>query len=210
MFSGIVEEVGSIDSIQRVPSGLKLHIRCKKILDDLKLGDSVAVNGVCLTAVEINDDSFVADVSFETLSKSNLGDLKIKEFVNLERALKVSDRLSGHIVLGHIDSKCIISKIQRSGDFYILGISIDNYVYRYCIKKGSVCIDGISLTINELDNTYLELTIIPHTFENTNLRYKKVGNYVNIEVDVLGKYVEKMLKLGSSIDENFLKENGFV
>ncbi len=210
MFSGIVEEIGSIELIQRIPSGLKLYVKCKKILDDLKLGDSVAVNGVCLTAVEINNDSFAADVSFETLSKSNLGDLKIKDFVNLERALKVSDRLSGHIVLGHIDSKCIISKIQKRGDFYILGVSIDDYVYRYCIKKGSVCIDGISLTINEIDNTYLELAIIPHTFENTNLRYKKVGNYVNIEVDVLGKYVEKMLKLGSSIDENFLKENGFI
>ncbi len=210
MFSGIVEEIGSIELIQRMPSGLKLYVKCKKILDDLKLGDSVAVNGVCLTAVEINNDSFAADVSFETLSKSNLGDLKIKDFVNLERALKVSDRLSGHIVLGHIDSKCIISKIQKRGDFYILGVSIDDYVYRYCIKKGSVCIDGISLTINEIDNTYLELAIIPHTFENTNLRYKKVGNYVNIEVDVLGKYVEKMLKLGSSIDENFLKENGFI
>ncbi len=210
MFSGIVEEIGSIELIQRIPSGLKLYVKCKKILDDLKLGDSVAVNGVCLTAVEINNDSFAADVSFETLSKSNLGDLKIKDFVNLERALKVSDRLSGHIVLGHIDSKCFISKIQKRGDFYILGVSIDDYVYRYCIKKGSVCIDGISLTINEIDNTYLELAIIPHTFENTNLRYKKVGNYVNIEVDVLGKYVEKMLKLGSSIDENFLKENGFI
>jgi len=210
VFSGIVEEIGSIELIQRIPSGLKLYVKCKKILDDLKLGDSVAVNGVCLTAVEINNDSFAADVSFETLSKSNLGDLKIKDFVNLERALKVSDRLSGHIVLGHIDSKCIISKIQKRGDFYILGVSIDDYVYRYCIKKGSVCIDGISLTINEIDNTYLELAIIPHTFENTNLRYKKVGNYVNIEVDVLGKYVEKMLKLGSSIDENFLKENGFI
>jgi len=210
VFSGIVEEVGLIGLTQRIPSGLKLYIECKKILDDLELGDSVAVNGVCLTAVEINERSFAADVSFETLSKSNLGDLKIKEFVNLERALKLSDRLSGHIVLGHIDSKCMISKIQRMGDFYILGLSIDDYVYRYCIKKGSVSIDGISLTVNEVDSTYLELTVIPHTFENTNLRYKKVGSYVNIEVDVLGKYVEKMLKFNSSLDENFLRENGFI
>ncbi len=210
MFTGIVEEVGLIDSIQRITSGLKLTIGCEKILDDLKPGDSVAVNGVCLTAVEVKDNFFNVDVSFETLSKSNINDLNINGHVNLERALKVSDRLSGHIVLGHVDSKCTISKIEKRGDFYIVGLSINSDVFGYTVKKGSICVDGISLTVNELSNTYLELTIIPHTFENTNLRYKKAGEYVNIEVDVLGKYVEKMLKKGSRIDEDFLKENGFT
>ncbi len=211
MFTGIVEEIGYIKSIKRGQNGIGLDIGCKKILDDLKIGDSVAVNGVCLTAVDVGGDYFSVDVSFETLSKSNIGELKIKEYVNLERALKVSDRLSGHMVLGHIDSKCSISNIRKTGDFYVININIDSNVYRYCVYKGSVCVDGISLTINKLLSSSMELLIIPHTFENTNLRYKKIGNYVNIEVDIIGKYVEKMLNgTKEPMNEEFLRSNGFA
>ncbi len=210
MFTGIVEEVGTVLSINKQSESAQISIKCKRILDGLKLGDSVAVNGVCLTIVDILNNSFKVDVSFETISKSNIGSLSINSRVNLERALKLSDRLSGHLVLGHVDSKYTISKIEKKGNFYILGVAIDSYVYKYCITKGSITIDGISLTINKVFKDYLELTIIPHTFENTNLMYKKIGNYVNIEVDVLGKYVEKMLGMKTSITSDFLKENGFI
>ncbi len=210
MFTGIVEEVGTVLSINKQSESAQISIKCKRILDGLKLGDSVAVNGVCLTIVDILNNSFKVDVSFETISKSNIGSLSINSRVNLERALKLSDRLSGHLVLGHVDSKHTISKIEKRGNFYILGVAIDSYVYKYCITKGSITIDGISLTINKVFKDYLELTIIPHTFENTNLMYKKIGNYVNIEVDVLGKYVEKMLGMKTSITSDFLKENGFI
>ncbi len=209
MFTGIVEEIGIVNRISSQSDGVILSIEADKVLDDLKLGDSVAVNGVCLTAIDIKSDAFSADVSFETLSRSNIGSLKRNDVVNLERALKVSDRLSGHIVLGHVDSKALVSNIQKRGNFYILKIVIDPYIYRHCVKKGSIAIDGISLTISDLNSSFLEVAVIPHTFENTNLKYKKSSDYVNIEVDVLGKYVEKFFKKGP-IDEEFLSENGFI
>ena len=209
MFTGIVEEIGVVSRISSQSDGAVLFLKADKILDDLKLGDSVAVNGVCLTAVDIKNDGFSADVSFETLSRSNIGTLKKNDAVNLERALKVSSRLSGHIVLGHVDSKASVFGVQKRGNFYVFKIGIDSYIYQHCVEKGSVAIDGISLTISNLNSSFLEVAVIPHTFRNTNLRYKKSSDYVNIEVDVLGKYVEKFFKK-SSMDKEFLNENGFI
>ncbi len=210
MFTGIVEEIGSVSSTLKKSNGIRLSVKAEKIIKDLKIGDSVAVNGVCLTAVEIGNSIFDVDVSFETISKSNIGYLGTGNFVNLERALRLSDRLSGHIVLGHVDSKGIVYNMEPKGDFYLLRIKADSDILRYCINKGSIAIDGISLTISSVKGFFIDIAVIPHTFNNTNLKYKKHGDYVNIEADVLGKYVEKIMKKETSLDENFLKENGFL
>jgi riboflavin synthase len=209
VFTGIIEDVGIVKDIKSKSQGIRVSFYSEKILEDVKLGDSIAVNGVCLTAIDIKGNIFSVDVSFETVSKSNIGRLRIGDRVNLERALKVSDRLDGHIVLGHVDGVGNVLSIERRGEFYILRISISDYVSNHCVDKGSVSIDGISLTISRLEGTSLEVAVIPHTFNNTNLMHKKTGETVNIEVDILGKYVEKMLKKGT-IDERFLAENGFV
>lgn len=210
MFTGIVEEVGTLKNITRAQSGITLTINADNILQNTKIGDSIAVNGVCLTVVKIDNGAFFVDVSFETLNKSNIGKLHINEHVNLERALRFSDRLSGHIVLGHVDTTSKIITIKKSGEFYLLRIRCNEFIYKHCVDKGSVSIDGISLTISNLQRSFLEVAIIPHTFENTSLKYKSVQNEVNIELDIIGKYIEKMVngKL-ENIDEPFLKENGF-
>ncbi len=209
MFTGIIEEVGKIKSINRISSGFTIDITADRVLQNSKVGDSIAVNGVCLTATGIDDKKFSVDVSFETLRVSNIGNLKINDSVNLERALLLSDRLSGHIVLGHIDSKTKVNNISKQGDFYLLQIANNSYINRYSVEKGSITIDGISLTIAKKTSSFLEIAIIPHTFSNTTLQYIKPGNYVNIEVDILGKYIEQFTNQ-KSITKDFLMENGFV
>ncbi len=209
MFTGIVEDVGRVFKITKKSDGIRLVLATDNVLNDVKIGDSIAVNGVCLTVVELDSAKFSVDVSFETINKSNIGMLKVNDYVNLEKALKLSDRLDGHIVLGHVDSKASIGEVKKIGDFYVLKVYIDDYVFGHCVDKGSVAVDGISLTISRLESSFFEVAVIPHTFENTNLKYKKPGDLVNIEVDILGKYVEKMLKK-STIDERFLAEHGFA
>ena len=209
MFTGIIEDVGSIKSITHIRNGIKLTI-FSKIAEKLKLGDSVSVNGACLTVTEKSNDSFSVDVSFETLNRTNLGGLNINEKVNLERALKLSDRLDGHIVLGHVDTQAIIKSIEKSGDFYVLLLSIDEYTFEHSVEKGSIAVDGISLTIAKLKRDYLSVAVIPFTFEHTNLKYKKTGDRVNIEVDIIGKYVEKFTKNTGALTEEFLKLHGFA
>ncbi|MCQ2754269.1 MAG: riboflavin synthase [bacterium] len=208
MFTGIIEELGKV----RLITQNKLQIVCKTVLEGTKLGDSIAVNGVCLTVTELNNDSFTADVSFETLNVSALGNLKKDDIVNLERALMLSDRLGGHIVSGHIDGmgKCL--SINKNSEFYDFNFEIPKELLKYVVKKGSITINGISLTIAEIDNNIIRLAIIPHTFENTNLKTLKTGDIINIETDILSKYVEKFLSTSdnrSSIDLDFLVKNGF-
>jgi len=208
MFTGLVEETGKI---QKITSD-KIRIQCNLVLSDLKLGDSIAVNGVCLTVTEINSDNFTADVSPETFKVTALCDLKTGVFVNLERALKLQDRLGGHIVTGHIDSRGKCIAIHKDNDFYNLTIQLNDSFEKYAVKKGSITINGISLTIADINKNDITIAIIPHTFENTNLKYMKVGDYVNIETDILAKYVENFLSTGdnkSGIDMDFLQQHGF-
>lgn len=209
MFTGIVEEIGHINAI----SNDSISVSCKKILEDIKIGDSIAVDGVCLTVTSFDNSSFNADMSYETMRVTKLGDLQFDDVVNLERAMLVNSRFGGHIVSGHIDCVGKILGINKTGNFYELGISIPEGNAQYFIKKGSITIDGISLTIYDLTNNSVKIAVIPHTFENTNLKSLKTNSFVNIEFDILGKYVEKNLLMNdnkSNITENFLKENGFI
>jgi riboflavin synthase len=190
MFTGIVEELGTVET-----TGEKLRIRCSAVLSDLTPGASIAVNGVCLTAIEIAADGFAADVSPETLRRSNLGDLEPGSPVNLERPVTPATRLSGHIVQGHVDGTGELLSIEALGaDNWWLTVQAPWELNRYLVEKGSIAIDGISLTIASLENGVVEMTILPHTFANTTLGAAKPGSRVNIEVDVLAKHVERLLK----------------
>lgn len=208
MFTGIIEEVGKVNSI----SSDKITINCSKVLDEIQLGDSISVNGVCLTVTNFGTDYFTADISKETIKVTNLSDTKSGDFVNLERALTLSSRLGGHIVTGHIDTVGKISGLVNSGEFYELNIKFDKSFCKYVAKKGSVSVNGISLTVADCTEDSLKIAIIPHTYNTTALRFLNSGDSVNLEFDILAKYVEKNLlsSNNSSITADFLAENGFV
>ncbi len=194
MFTGIIEELGTVDSLEARPAGARLRIRCTTVLSDLTEGASIAVNGVCLTAVDIAADSFSADLAPETLQRSNLGDLAAGSRVNLERPVTPATRLSGHIVQGHVDATGVVESLEDLGaGNYWLKVRIPKMLDRYLVHKGSVAIDGISLTIASLDDSLVGVTVIPHTMTHTTLGAAKTGSRVNIEVDVLAKHVEKLL-----------------
>ncbi|MGA8029819.1 MAG: riboflavin synthase [Bryobacteraceae bacterium] len=189
MFTGIVEELGLV-----VESGARLTIECSAILDDAALGASIAVNGACVTAVELSPDRFSADLSPETLKRTNLGDLKPGSPVNLERPLRAASRLEGHFVLGHVDATAEIVSLQPLGaNNWWLRIRVPSELARYIVSKGSLAVDGISLTVAEIDKDIVGFTIIPHTYEHTTLHAYSVGSIVNIEVDMLAKHLEKLL-----------------
>lgn len=207
MFTGIIEEIGEISSITKST----ITIKSKTVLEDAKLGDSIAVNGVCLTIVNLKKDEFTANVSEETFKITNFSELKSGDFVNLERALSLSSRLGGHIVTGHIDTVGEIVSIINKNEFYDLSVKFDKNFENYVVKKGSITINGISLTIADINNNSVSVAIIPHTFNNTILNTLKSKDSVNIEFDILAKYVEKNLSTkNNSITMNFLEENGFV
>lgn len=207
MFTGIIEEIGEISSITKST----ITIKSKTVLEDAKLGDSIAVNGVCLTIVNLKKDEFTANVSEETFKITNFSELKSGDFVNLERALSLSSRLGGHIVTGHIDTVGEIASIIDKNEFYDLSVKFDKNFENYVVKKGSITINGISLTIADINNNTVSVAIIPHTFNNTILKTLKSKDSVNIEFDILAKYVEKNLSTkNNSITMNFLEENGFV
>lgn len=211
MFTGIIEEIGVIKEFSKSGSSALIVVECKKILEDVKLGDSIAINGVCQTVVRFDKTFFAVQVSSETLFVTNLANLKAGDKVNLERALTLSARLGGHLVSGHVDGLAKVKNIQKLSEFYNLKFEVDKDLSKYIVKKGSVTINGISLTVANIVQNEFEVAIIPHTFDNTTLKCLKIGDFVNIEVDILAKYVEKFLSTGnnSSIDMNFLKENGF-
>lgn len=212
MFTGIIEAIGEIKGIRGNDKGISVQISIPDFFDDVKTGDSIAVNGVCLTAKTINGGTFSADVSSETISKTTFGKIKAGERVNLERALRLSDRLGGHIVTGHIDGTARLKEKRNEGESVRLSFSLDKELLRYVISKGSIAIDGISLTVNEVEVDGFSVNIIPHTAQNTTILGKKAGDEVNIEVDVIGKYVERLLGKGkeSRIDRSFLSEHGFL
>ena len=208
MFTGIIEELGKIRQI----TSKDIEIEAVKVLEGTKLGDSICVNGVCLTVTDIKAGGFVADVSPETFRVTNLNGLKTGSYVNLERAMGVNGRFGGHIVSGHVDGCGRGKFIKNDGEFYRIGIELPKELSKYVIKKGSITINGISLTVAEANGNTIELAIIPHTYENTNLKYLKPEDIVNIEVDMIAKYVEKFLSTSdnkSRIDMDFLHENGF-
>lgn len=212
MFTGIIEELGKIKGINKGINDARLSVDCFSILDGIKLGDSIAVNGVCLTVSKILPTGFIADVSPETFKITTLSDTKIGDFVNLERAMKADGRFGGHIVSGHIDGIGKIINITPNNDFYNIKIELNKEQAKYVVKKGSIAINGISLTIANLENNIITLAIIPHTYENTNLKYLKFGDFVNIENDIMAKYIEKFLLSRdneSRISLEFLQENGF-
>lgn len=218
MFTGIIEEIGTVKSIK----SKAITIEADKIFEDLKLGDSVAVNGTCLTVSSFSNKIFNADITSETLNRTNLGDLKSGFKVNLERALTLNGRLGGHIVSGHVDGIGIIKNISKNSKDIILTVEVPFDLMKYIIEKGSVAVDGISLTIAEVNKNNFSIALIPHTFKETSLYYKKEGDKVNIENDIIGKYVEKLLffnnanseeiknkSTNSNINMEFLIKNGF-
>ena len=198
MFTGIIEELGKISSLDKHASGAKIKISAHIVTKDTNEGDSIAVNGVCLTALDVKKDSFTADVSQETLDKSTLGKLKNGAKVNLERAVTPSTRLGGHIVQGHVDSRGKFVRAVQTGDFWTVRVSFPKEIRQYLVYKGSVSVEGISLTIAELGADFFEIAVIPKTWELTNLSSLKTGNEVNLEADVIAKYVERIMLYGKT------------
>ena len=196
MFTGIIEELGKIASFEKNANGAKIKISANIVIKDANEGDSIAVNGVCLTALDIKSESFAADVSGETLDKSTLGSLKNGSPVNLERAVTPSTRLGGHIVQGHVDASGKFLQAIQEGDFWTVRVSYPKEIGQYLIYKGSISVEGISLTIAKLTDEYFEIAVIPKTWELTNLSSLKSGDAVNLEVDVIAKYVERILLYG--------------
>lgn len=216
MFTGIIESLGTIKKIHSGKKSSILTIQAhKNILEDTKLGDSIATNGVCLTVIHINGSSFDADVMFETMKITTLSKLIVGDIVNLERALKLSDRLGGHIVSGHIDGIGTIIDMTKEDISTVITIQAPQSILKYIILRGSITIDGISLTVIEVSDHHFKVSIIPHTTQETNLSLKKTGDITNLENDILAKYVEKLLNNNpisytkTSITEEFLRENGF-
>ena len=210
MFTGIVEGLGKVKRLTMKGADAVLEIETAIDLTDVSIGDSIAVNGACLTVTFKNQQNFNADVSAETLGRTTLKFLQTGHKVNLEKSLRVGGFIGGHFVLGHIDATGrILSQTQKSGSL-ILAVEMNDNLLRYIVEKGSVAIDGISLTVNKLEKGRFYVNIIPHTVANTTLLTKKEGDLVNIETDVLGKYVEKLLQTSRGIDKDFLAQHGFL
>lgn len=217
MFTGIIEEVGIIAGLHDSGDGRFIRVNAKKVLTDVRVGDSIAVNGVCLTVTEFTDSMFTAFASRITSELTSLGYIKIGSAVNLERAMSANGRFGGHIVQGHVDGMGTIVSIKHDQHGIEYVVSCDNSVLRYIVDKGAVAVDGISLTVVESYSDSFVLYIIPETVKQTSLSEKKVGDKVNIEVDVLGKYIEKFLKLGATDKTksdsemmDLLSKNGFI
>lgn len=194
MFTGLVEEKGILINKIKTGDGLRLVFNAKIVFGDLEIGSSISVNGVCLTVVELNKDSFAVDTIEETLKKTNLGRLNIKDSVNLERPLKADARLGGHFVLGHVDTTGTVESVAELSNSHFVTISFPENFQKYLIYVGSVAIDGVSMTVAEIKNNSFSVGVIPHTWAETVFSTKKAGDTVNLEFDVLGKYVEKIME----------------
>jgi len=216
MFTGIIEEIGTVTNVTRGAKSSRVTINAKVIFSDLKLGDSVSTNGVCLTVSALTNHTFTADIMHETLKNTSLANLASGIQVNLERAMASDGRFGGHIVSGHIDGTGTVKTIKKDDNAVIYTIKTDDDILKYIIKKGSIAIDGISLTVTHVDEATFSVSIIPHTLSETILGNKKMGDIVNLEVDMIAKYIEKLL-LGkdntsikqSGITAEFLMKNGF-
>ena len=216
MFTGIIEEVGTIRSIRKGAKSAIITVEAHKILEDIHMGDSICTNGVCLTVTSFDKNTYSVDVMHETLRRTNLGDLKSGSRVNLERAMAADGRFGGHIVAGHIDGTGLITSMTRDDNAVWIVVSTEKDILKYIVSKGSITIDGISLTVADVESSSFSVSVIPHTGANTTLLTKKPGDTVNLETDMIGKYVEKLLhfqaeeeKPGSGITLEFLAEHGF-
>ncbi|MCT4563721.1 MAG: riboflavin synthase [Maledivibacter sp.] len=216
MFTGLVEEVGVVQSVLKGRQSAKIVIKANKVLKGVKLGDSISTNGVCLTVTDFKDTLFSVDVMAETIRKSNLKNLAPGSKVNLERALRLGDRLGGHLVSGHIDGTGIISSFDKEDNAVWVTIKTTTKLLKYIVHKGSIAIDGISLTVAYVDENVFKVSIIPHTKDATILLDKSMGDEVNLECDMIGKYIEKLMDFSekandnrSSIDMEFLSKHGF-
>ena len=218
MFTGIIEGLGTIRAIRPVGKGRHLAIESDVHLEGMSTGDSIAVNGACLTAVRIEEKRFEVDVSPETVSKTTFGTIRIGQRVNLERALRLSDRIDGHLVSGHTDGVGVLSQRKASANAIFITIGVPEALTRYMIVKGSVAVDGISLTISHLEREHFEISVIPHTAKLTTISDNKIGAPVNIETDMIGKYVERFLpsagkkgaKSEQTVNKHFLTQTGFL
>lgn len=218
MFSGIVEEMGAVQSVEKGLAGAKFSILASAILEDLKVGDSVSVSGACLTATSIDEQSFLVDVSTETLNCTNFGTIGVGTPLNLERAMKLNARMSGHLVTGHVDGLGTLRAREQDGNAIYLTVEASEDIMRYCVPKGSITIDGISLTINTVTAHSFSVTIIPHTAKVTTIGLKQVGEAVNLESDLIGKYVERLLQANGTlppsaapvIDKDYLQNRGLL
>lgn len=219
MFTGLIEETGTLQSLSRGSASCVLTVGCREVLENTKIGDSIAVNGVCLTVTSLGSNYFTADAMPETLNRSSLGELRTGSLVNLERAMPADGRFGGHIVSGHIDGTGTIEQIQTDANAVWYTVSSPAQILRYIVEKGSITIDGISLTVAYVDEKVFKVSIIPHTQKVTALHEKHIGSIVNLECDIIGKYVEKLLSpytpekeeesSGGGLTEEFLRSHGF-
>lgn len=212
MFTGIVEEIGTVKTLRREGGASRLTVSARIVTEDAAVGDSICVNGVCLTVVELDRSSFSADVAIETLKVTNLGELRIGTRVNLERALRISSRIGGHLVTGHVDAIGRITEKRREANGWRVFISAPRDAMKYIIKKGSIAVDGISLTVADVSEDGFEVAVIPHTAEVTTLGLKSAGDTVNLETDIIGKYVERLLagRTAGGFGLELLKRTGFA
>jgi riboflavin synthase len=217
MFSGIVEAMGAVALLEKTLAGTRMTILASTVMGDLKIGDSVSVNGTCLTVVSRTDKDFNVDVSPETLSVTTLGGFAVGMPVNLERAMKLNERIGGHLVAGHVDGVGVIRSRHQDANAIMLAIEAPQHILRYCVVKGSVTVDGISLTINDMSDKGFSVAIIPHTAKVTILGLRQVNDSVNLESDLIGKYVERLLqerdqlpKPTISIDKDYLQKRGLI
>jgi riboflavin synthase len=210
MFTGIIEAIGRVTAVQRRGDLLYLTILPQAALTEMKVGDSICVSGACLTVTALSQGGFQADCSSETQERTTLGTLKPHDEVNLERALKMSDRLGGHLVTGHVDGTGYVSEVTKGAGSLVMTIRVPHELSSYIVEKGSVAVDGVSLTTNRLAGDEFQVVVIPHTAQNTTLGKKRAGDRVNIEVDLIGKYIKRFMQQGGAgINKGFLAEHGF-
>ena len=216
MFTGLIEEIGRVESVVKSAKSARITIKAKKVLEGVKLGDSISTNGVCLTVTSFDSSRFSIDVMAETMRLSNLRKFSPGDEINLERALSVGDRLGGHIVSGHIDGMGTIENFKKEDNAIWITVSASPNILRYIVQKGSIAIDGVSLTVAYVDDSVFKVSIIPHTKDMTTLLRKNPGDEVNLECDIIGKYIEKFLSaketasVKKGIDFDFLNDNGFA
>ncbi len=218
MFTGLIEEIGSIENIQNKGTSLLLKINANKVLENTKIGDSLCTNGVCLTVTSLTENYFTANVMAASIESTNFAELKAGSKVNLERALTLNTRLGGHLLSGHVDGIGKIIKIETTGIATLISIESPSNLLKYMILKGSIAVEGISLTIQNLNNNTFQISLIPHSLKQTNLQFKKHADTVNLEVDMIAKYTESILRSennnmhrqNKTLDMNYLAENGFV
>lgn len=214
MFTGIIEEIGTIAEVQPISNGITVKIRATTVLEDIKIGDSIAVSGPCLTVRDLEQNAFVADISEETCRRTTLRDCIVGTHVNLERSLRLGDRIGGHLVLGHVDEVATISGWKEEGSSSCMQITVSPKVRPYIAYKGSIAVDGVSLTIANIHDDTFEVALIPHTLDVTTLEKSRIGEIVNIEVDVMARYIETLMQNqippSQTIDLEFLQKHGYV